>query len=370
MKALSSIIAITFSLNLWAQTQDYLLLSHDPAFLERNASYTKTVIRKGRTYVVTLNQAFETLPLELQKNLEPIKTHEIINQEASLPFAPQDADPRIVELTKLVKPESVRESIRIYSDLEKRATSALDIKKNSGNKLTMDMLALEFKAQGLEVSTQCYKKRKFDNECNIIGIKRSLNPAAKNYVVMAHLDSVGWDKAAADDNASGLAGLIEVTRITKNLSFDNNIVFVAVNGEETGLNGSTAYVAELKKNGRLNDVLGVLVMDMIAYNKKGNILNLETNNEFLDYVEWVGVQAKLYTSLTPKITTPAWGSDHVPFLKEKIPTFLLIENWEAANPCYHKACDTLANVDANYTAEMVKLNLAVTLQKAGLSSNL
>ncbi len=367
MKALSSIIALTFSLNLWAQTQDYLLLSHDPAFLERNASYTKTVIRKGRTYVVTLNQAFETLPLELQKNLEPIKTHEIINQETFFSFASQDADPRIAELTKLVKPENIRESIGLYSNLEKRATNVLDTKKNSGNKLTMDMLSLEFRAQGLEVSSQCYRKRKFDDECNIIGIKRSLNPAAKNYIMVAHLDSVGWDKAAADDNASGLAGLIEVARITKNLSFDNNIIYVAVNGEETGFNGSTAYVADLKRNGRLNDVLGVLVMDMIAYNKKGNILNLETNNEFLDYVEWVGIQAKLYTNLTPKIITPAWGSDHVPFLKEKVPTFLLIENWEASNPCYHKSCDTLANIDANYAAEMIKLNLAVTLQKAGLS---
>lgn len=370
MKVLSAIFALTLSLNLWAQTQDYLLLSHDPEFLERHSIHTKTVMRKGRTFVVTLNKSFESLPLELQKNLEPIKRHEIINQEASLPFASSDADPRILELTKLVKPENVKESIRLYSDLEKRATSALDLKKDSGNKLSMDMLSLEFKAQGLEVSTQCYKKRRFDDECNIIGIKKSPNSKAKSYVIVAHLDSVNWDKAAADDNASGLAGLIEVARITKNLSFENNIVFLAVNGEETGLNGSAAYVADLKKNGRLGDVMGVLVMDMIGYNKKGNILNLETNNEFLEYVEWVGVQARLYTGLTPKITTPAWGSDHVPFLKEKIPAFLLIENWEAANPCYHKACDTMANIDSNYAAEMVKLNLAVTLQKAGLSSTL
>ena len=366
MKPLSALFALTLSFNLWAQTQDYLLTSHDPEFLLRNAQYTKTVLRQGRTYVVTLNKPLEDLPLELRNNLEPIKTQEIINQEASLPFAASDANPRIIELTKLVKSENIIESIRIYSDLEKRATNVLDVKKNSGNKLTMDMLSLEFKAQGLEVNSQCYKKRKFDDECNIIGVKRSLNPSAKNYIIVAHLDSVNWDKAAADDNASGLAGLIEVARITKNLSFDNNIVFIAVNGEETGLNGSTAYVADLKKNGRLNDVIGVLAMDMIAYNKKGNILNLETNNEFLEYVEWVGVQARLYTTLTPKITTPAWGSDHVPFLKEKIPTFLLIENWEAANPCYHKSCDTLANIDSNYAAEMVKLNLAVTLQKAEL----
>lgn len=359
-------LGLSLTLNVWANPQEYLLLSQDPDFLQRNKEFTQTVSHQGRSFVVTLIKPWEKIPQELQKNLLPIKPNEIVNQFASLPFAPQDADPRILELSKQVSSTNLKESIRLFSDLEKRATRDLDQKKDSGNKKTMDMISGAFKAQGLEVSTQCYTKRRFDDECNIIGVKKSNNPAAKNIAVVAHLDSVNFDKAGADDNASGVAGLIELARITKDLKLDNNIVFVAVNGEEVGLNGSTAYVSNLKKNGQLSNLSYVVAMDMIAYNKDG-ILNLETNNEFLDYTEWVGVQSRLYTKLKAKITTPAWGSDHVPFLNEKIPTFLLIENWEAHNPCYHKACDTMANINIDYATELIKLNLAVIVQKAGLS---
>lgn len=301
----------------------------------------------------------------MQQNLRAIHPSELINENASLPFRAQDADPRLLDLIKQVRPSNISDSIRLFSELEKRATRDLDVKKNSGNKKTMELITEAFKTHGLEVSTQCYAKKRYDDECNIIGTKRSLNPQAKSIAVVAHLDSVNYDKAGADDNASGIAALIELSRIVKNYSFENNIIFIAVNGEETGLNGSKAYVDHLKKNGQVSDYSFVVALDMIAYNKDG-IVNLETNSEFLDYVEWVGVQARLYTKLKPKIVTPAWGSDHVPFLEEKIPTFLLIENWETKNPCYHKACDTLDKLNIDYAAELIKLNLAVVVQKAAI----
>lgn len=366
LRKLVGILLFTSTINSWATTQEYLLLSHDPDFLKISSKYTQTVFHRGRSYVVTLNQPWENLPQNIKIYLRSIGPNEIVNQPASLPFIANEVNPLIKELSQQVSSVNIQESIQILSNLEKRTTRDLDLKKDSGNKKTMDIITEKFKANGLEVSNQCYTKRRFNDECNIIGLKRSFNPKAKNIAIVGHLDSVNFDKAGADDNASAIAGLIELSRIIKNLKFENNIIFLAVNGEETGLNGSKAYVANLKKNGQISDYTSVIAMDMIAYNKDG-IINLETNNEFLDYAEWVGLQARLYTSLKPVITTPAWGSDHVPFLDEKIPTFLLIENWENHNPCYHRACDTLNNLDMNYAAELIKLNLAVLIQKASLS---
>lgn len=87
---------------------------------------------------------------------------------------------------------------------------------------------------------------------NIVGIVEGSHPQLKNeYIVVgAHYDHVGYkikkdtkDKViynGADDNASGVAAVIELGRafaVAENKP-DRSIVFVAFDGEETGLNGS------------------------------------------------------------------------------------------------------------------------------------
>ena len=140
---------------------------------------------------------------------------------------------------------------------------------------------------------------------------------------------------------------------------------MASNGEETGIAGGYAYVKKLKASGTLGRVKYVINMDMISWNKDG-IVELETDKEFLEHADWVGVQAYLYTKLKPYVASPAWGSDHVPFLEEGIPTYLSIEHWETHSPCYHQTCDQMEGLARDYAAEIVKLNLAVIAGKTKL----
>src|SRR5208282_1038119 len=65
------------------------------------------------------------------------------------------------------------------------------------------------------------------------------------YIVGAHMDGIGWGEAANDDG-SGAALVMEIARVlsSPDVKTERSIRFVLWNNEETGLNGSYAYVAQ------------------------------------------------------------------------------------------------------------------------------
>ena len=86
------------------------------------------------------------------------------------------------------------------------------------------------------------------------------------------MDSVN-DAPGADDDASGVAALIECARIMSKRSFSSTVIFVAVSGEEQGLLGST-FMAEKAKQNNWN-VEAVLNNDIVGSNNSNetNIIN-------------------------------------------------------------------------------------------------
>ena len=97
------------------------------------------------------------------------------------------------------------------------------------------------------------------------------------YIVSAHMDGIGWGEAANDD-ASGTALVMELARIlhSPGVQTDRSIRFILWNNEETGLEGSRAYVAQRKDlqgkedppgSGRYPEPkwLGVIQHDMMLF---------------------------------------------------------------------------------------------------------
>ena len=70
------------------------------------------------------------------------------------------------------------------------------------------------------------------------------------------------DAPGANDDASGVAAVLELARVMATRRFDATVVFMAVAGEEQGLFGSTHY-AELAKQANLN-VDGMFTNDIIG----------------------------------------------------------------------------------------------------------
>ena len=73
-----------------------------------------------------------------------------------------------------------------------------------------------------------------------VGIKRGINQ--RIIVIGAHIDSEGPEIPGANDNASGVAVVLELSRILCKKSLQSTIVFALFGGEEQGLCGSRYFV--------------------------------------------------------------------------------------------------------------------------------
>lgn len=344
--------------------ETYLVASRNPAFLEAIAPVSRIVYERGRTRLVTLDVPYDSLSADVRANLKKISAGEIYNAPASL-SQKESVLPEVLDVVSKVSVDKLRNYTLNVTMTGKRSAAQLDVSAGSGNRRTMDLAADTLQGLGYTVERHCYKTRKMDKECNIAGLRPGPKPDSRAVLVVAHLDSVGYENAGADDNASGTAGLLEMARVLAGYRSDHALIFVATNGEENGIAGGYAYAKKLQDSGQMGTIAWAINMDMIAWNRDG-IVELETNKEFIPHADWVGTLAKLYTGLKPYVASPAWGSDHVPFLEAGVPTYLSIEHWEDHDPCYHKSCDKPDSLNWNFAADIVRLNLAVVARKTRL----
>ncbi|MGK0367325.1 MAG: hypothetical protein ACI9QD_000459 [Thermoproteota archaeon] len=337
-----------------SKTQLYLMTSHHPHDFELIKPYITIEKDLGRIQLVKITK---TLPKKVLSHidhlLKPVNLADIKRYEPKkLKSSKVAFNETIGKILDEIKPEDVKSIVEKVSSYEKRAAGSED------NYQATLWIQSEFDRLGYRTELDCFRTR----YCNVYAFKKGSDTEAKTILVEAHLDSVGKSFAGSDDNASGIAGLLMMAREVAKLETTESFTFFATNGEEKGLLGAKHYVKKMKRARTLNKIKFVINMDMIGYKSNGKF-ELETNQEFESDALLMSDLAQTYTSLTPVITIPAWGSDHVPFLENNIPTVLAIEYWKTKTPCYHTRCDKPEGLNYNYAADIIKINLATILHK-------
>ena len=101
---------------------------------------------------------------------------------------------------------------------------------------------------------------------NVVGIIQGTDPDRPRVLVGAHFDSVA-STPGADDNASGVAALIETARLLAHRALKSTVEFVGFNLEEaqgvTYRVGSRRYASEAKRRGV--GYAGALILEMVGY---------------------------------------------------------------------------------------------------------
>ena len=104
---------------------------------------------------------------------------------------------------------------------------------------------------------------------NVIATLKGTASPERFYVITGHLDSrvtdvlnFTDDAPGADDDASGVAVVLELARLFATRQFPGTLVFATVAGEEQGLYGSTFMAAQMAKAG--NDVQGMFSNDIVG----------------------------------------------------------------------------------------------------------
>ncbi|GEM_PF-18524 len=157
----------------------------------------------------------------------------------------------------------------------------------------------------------------------------------------------------ADDNASGVSGLIEIARMFKKQAFPprRTVLFVAFTAEESGLHGSKYFVEHAPVE--RSKVVAMLNMDMIGRMPPGS-----SSVEVFGAKSGTGTSEILEASarsvrLTVKPTADTGGrSDHAVFIRSDIPA---MHFFTGSHSDYHQPTDDANKINAKDGAKVAEL---------------
>ncbi|WP_224249909.1 M20/M25/M40 family metallo-hydrolase [Hyalangium gracile] len=189
-------------------------------------------------------------------------------------------------------------------------------------------------------------------------------------VIGAHYDHLGYggrysltpDKhvphVGADDNASGVAGLLEIARTlaANRAQLQRDVLFLAFSGEETGVLGSTHFT-RLRGDGGMKEIAAMLNLDMVGRLRSSGLAVLGAESA----TEWAPIVAAACEKARVQCTTSGDGygpSDHSPFYAAGVP---VLHFFTGAHSDYHKASDTAETINAAGTAQVASIVSAVAM---------
>lgn len=193
-------------------------------------------------------------------------------------------------------------------------------------------------------------------------------PAGRIVEICAHWDTVP-DSPGADDNASGVAGLLEVARVLAGTPLRHGLRFCAFGEEEYGLRGSSAHVA------RLGDAdVDAYVLEMIGFTAERQsfpaaftgLIEVPERGDFIAAIANEGSAALLETFTTAATGhVPVWGLAVPPFMEEPVRRSDHVPYWDAGrralfigdsgdyrNAHYHRPSDVPDTLDLDFAARV------------------
>ncbi len=205
---------------------------------------------------------------------------------------------------------------------------------------------------------------------NVIGIIRGTDSELKNapLVISAHYDHLGtgWPDVkkgnegrihpGADDNASGIAVMLELIQTTaKSLNPARTVIFVAFTAEEAGLIGSRHFVNSYK-NYQIEKIIANLNLDSVGrmFNSKLIVLNSNSAREW----KFIFMGTEYTTGIATELSTQDLdASDQMAFIEKGIPA---VQFFVGPNEDYHRPTDVFEKLDPSglvKTATVVKETL-------------
>jgi len=205
-------------------------------------------------------------------------------------------------------------------------------------------------------------------------------------LITAHYDAIAlqtagfrdhwetWPAPGADDNATGVAAVMEIARVLAGRSLPYDILFVLFSAEELDKRGSTDLAARFESLYG-DTILAMLNFDMLGYRPPG--LSAYRDPVILsNYLSgWLADLIAAHASaveppLPLRVVKPgSSGYDHEPFWKRGIPaitmTESLTEDGRVGYPRYHTVGDTIGFVDFALVETIANEALDFLLDLAG-----
>lgn len=186
---------------------------------------------------------------------------------------------------------------------------------------------------------------------NVVGFVEGSGRSGQYIIIGAHYDSQGTggiismdesDESAihpgADDNASGVAGLLELADHFADNRPQKNMLFIAFSGEELGLLGSRHFVDEMKISP--DSVAAMINLDMIGRltDNELTIFGTGTSNRWNEILRSVEDDSLVIT----RAPSGTGASDHTSFYESEIP---VLHYFTGTHENYHRPTDTADKIN-------------------------
>jgi hypothetical protein len=260
---------------------------------------------------------------------------------------------------------------------------------NRNLRASLDYISAQLKSYGYEVEYQEYPSAGVMVK-NIVAVKPGLATPGEIVVVGAHYDSC--DNPGADDNASGVAGMLELARRLAGKPSSRTIKFAAFVNEEPPFfrskdMGSLVYASQAA--GKKEDIKAAIVLEMIGYYSnqpfsqhyppligvfypnKGGYIALVSNFASRRLAAEIGDSFKrasalpLESAVLPAFVPGVDFSDHRSFWKYGYPAVMFTDTAFYRNNNYHKETDLPETLDYARMAYFMDGLEAAVLDLAG-----
>ncbi len=237
----------------------------------------------------------------------------------------------------------------------------------------------------------------FEEGINIVAKRATDDPNAATLLIGAHYDTV-VNSPGADDNASGIAVILEIARLFGSTPTATSLEIVFFDQEELGLFGSFAFTSRPEN---LQTLRHVIILDMVGYacrvegcqhyptglnvqpllevngitpGNKGEFLVVVGEIQHRDLLEsFQQLPSNLSNQTLPPIlplpiplkgilTPDVLRSDHAPFWDQNIAAVLVTDTANLRSPHYHQPTDTLANLDPEFLMGSAQVLVNVVTQ--------
>lgn len=274
---------------------------------------------------------------------------------------------------------------RVLADVE-----ALAFKRHSETERsrTRDYIASSLREAGWLPQFQT-----FENGVNVVAERPGTDPSAGAILVAAHYDTIE-ESPGADDNATGIAAVLETARLLGQLPTPRTLKLALFDLEEIGLVGSLAYAAD---DSLTENLQGAIVMDMIGFachtegcqqypaglpisppTDRGDFLAVIGDRGHMSLInafhkasqpelpQVLSLPIPLLGPLTPDLLR----SDHAPFWQKGIGAVMVTDTANFRNPNYHQPTDTLDKIDRPFLSGATQLVVNATTALLSTPGNL
>ena len=266
-------------------------------------------------------------------------------------------------------PEVDRE--QLLGDIEFLSSDALEgrFPGTEGSRLAQEHIIARFSALGVQAVGDDFRhpfshinprnNTEFPDAVNIIGMIPGTDDPERFIAVTAHYDHLGMHNDdifnGADDNASGVGGLLAAARHFTENPPAHSLLLLALDVEEQGLGGAVHFVENPAIP--LDQIVMNLNMDMISHNFEDRLVAAGTfHYPFLrPFIEeaTAGSPLEIIFSFDNPDAPQDWtfSSDHGPFHAAGIPfIYFGVEDHEH----YHTPTDTFENINPDFYVTAVR----------------